>query len=72
MLIQLQHQDIESGERDFIAQTDLPDDGTFCKRYNEWVTDVRNRHPLPDGKWWCCYTEHAAEFFMTAVPKDAT
>lgn len=72
MLLQLHHEH-PAGGRDFIAQTEVPEDSTnveFSKFLAEWKADVETRHPLPPGCRWFVCNDQAKEF-MLANPEGS-
>ncbi len=73
MLVQLHHYNDRTGDREFQAQTEFPDDlsqDAFNRQLHEWVKGVRERHPLPEGPdwlWFCC-NQDVQEFMWAAPP----
>lgn len=72
MLIQLHHQNRKTGETEFCAQTELPENLT-SNEYNElrkaFVMDTKESHPLPNDKYiWLMCTEDSKDFLWAAKP----
>lgn len=60
------HWQYPDGHSDFRAQAEIKTQEAFW----EWVTGVRERHPLPDGcNWLIC--EEGARNFMLAAESEA-
>jgi len=58
MLVQLQHQNIKTGETGFVAQKDIDSNDEMQKFFD----DVSARHKLPEGHQWLACNENAPEF----------
>ena len=62
MLIQLQFEDIATGETEFVAQMEFVEGVHNHSDITDWTAEIRSRYLLPRGKRWLLCNEKARQF----------
>ncbi|KKN77606.1 hypothetical protein LCGC14_0358810 [marine sediment metagenome] len=68
MLIQAHHQPksyAKSDRTNFVAQIDTEE----MPSLKEWMAEINQRHPLPDGMQWLICMEDSEHFIKQALPE---
>jgi len=72
-LYQLQQRSRNTGKFEFVAQRSICrclNAKEIMKEYNEWIGDVKERHPLKgNAEWWM--VDETSSHFMTATQQRA-